>query len=62
MKRCKKCFLPACHLGISFDKNGLCNFCRDLEINKERILNYSRNEQLLHERFERVRGKYNMTL
>lgn len=58
MKKCKKCLLPGYYFRISFDKNGLCNFCRDLEVAKERILNYSRNEQLLHERFEQVRGEY----
>jgi N-acetyl sugar amidotransferase len=31
MKRCTKCVLPETWAGISFDKEGVCNYCRDRE-------------------------------
>jgi hypothetical protein len=58
MKICKKCLLSAHYPRISFDEKGICNFCNEIEAEKERILDYSRNEELFREKFDRVRGKY----
>jgi N-acetyl sugar amidotransferase len=35
MKRCTKCVLPETWAGINFDKEGVCNFCRDREDRKK---------------------------
>ena len=32
MIRCNKCILPVNYPGIRFDRNGVCNYCKDYEI------------------------------
>ncbi len=32
--RCVRCILPEYTLGINFDKHGVCNYCRDFDINR----------------------------
>lgn len=55
MKVCKKCVLPDTVPGIKFDKNGVCNFCNNLEkiekvsVNRE----FSTEEELIE-----VLGRY----
>jgi hypothetical protein len=29
MQVCKKCVLPATYPGITFDQEGICNYCRE---------------------------------
>jgi asparagine synthetase B (glutamine-hydrolysing) len=36
MKRCTNCILPESHPFISFDDQGVCNYCRDYEQRKKR--------------------------
>ena len=40
--RCSRCILPETIPHISFDKNGVCNYCREYDENKNKIdINYS---------------------
>jgi glucosamine--fructose-6-phosphate aminotransferase (isomerizing) len=34
LKRCTKCLLPESHPFIDFDKNGVCNYCRNYKVQK----------------------------
>jgi len=51
MKRCARCLLPETITGISFDREGLCNFCRDY-----RPIEY-RGEEELARLLEEARSK-----
>ena len=52
LKRCTKCILPETHPYISFDKDGVCNFCRDYEKRKKRVL---LGKEVLEERLTDIR-------
>jgi len=55
MKRCTKCILPETFPGIEFDKEGVCNYCRDykpVEVFGEEVF-----EQVL-DRYRNSDGKY----
>ncbi|HOW42771.1 MAG TPA: hypothetical protein PLF03_03815 [Candidatus Omnitrophota bacterium] len=64
MKICTKCILPETFPGIHFDKEGVCNFCRDFK--GEEALETEKKEY--HEKFlkliEEIKGKsaYDCTL
>lgn len=38
MKRCTKCLLPETHESISFDENGVCSICRQVEFKSEKLI------------------------
>ena len=37
LKRCTRCALPETHESITFDAEGICNVCRQVEFKQERI-------------------------
>jgi len=45
MNRCKKCILPENYCNISFDNDGICNFCNGTE--NKLAINYLGNEALI---------------
>ena len=49
-KRCTKCVLPDTHEAISFDENGVCNYCREFEPFKPF------GEEALIEKLKEVKG------
>ncbi|MCP4581051.1 MAG: ATPase [candidate division Zixibacteria bacterium] len=51
MKRCSRCVLPSSMPGISFDSEGICNYCRDYQ--KQTL----KNEEALLEILNAARGK-----
>lgn len=57
LRRCKKCLLPETHESITFDENGVCSVCRQVEFKKEKI-DWVRRKQELTELIESYRGKY----
>ena len=38
MKICTRCVLPGTYPGITFDREGVCNFCHEFEKRKEKAL------------------------
>jgi len=63
MKRCSRCNLPGTVPGISFDTNGICNFCRsyrkEKSIGKEeldRIIESARKEDKKYDCIFYLRG------
>jgi len=65
MKRCSKCLLPETYPKISFDKQGVCSYCRGenhfgIE-NKEKIRKLIKNKEKLKNDFEqflhKIKGK-----
>jgi N-acetyl sugar amidotransferase len=57
MKRCTKCLLPETHESISFDKEGVCSVCRQVEF-KEGKINWEERKEDLKKLIEEYRGKY----
>ena len=56
--RCKRCINDETVRGITFDRDGVCNFCRTYEKREETLSDYPRLEKLFQERVDRVRGKH----
>lgn len=55
MRHCNQCILPENYPGISFDENGVCNFCRDYQPHHE----YLGKEKLIEVLTSRVKtGPY----
>jgi N-acetyl sugar amidotransferase len=57
MKRCAKCLLPETHESISFDEEGICSVCRQVEFKDDKI-DWNKRKQDLTELIEYHRGKY----
>lgn len=57
MKKCTKCLLPETHESITFDDNGVCSICRQVEYKKDKI-NWEAKKEELKELIESYRGKY----
>lgn len=57
MKRCSKCGLPETHETISFDRDGVCNICRQQDVKNESI-DWQANKKTLDNLVEEYRGKY----
>lgn len=57
MKRCTKCLLPETHESISFDENGVCSICKQVEFKSEKI-DWGKRKKDLSELIESHRGKY----
>jgi N-acetyl sugar amidotransferase len=55
MKKCTKCGLPETHETILFDKEGVCNICRQHELKQEQI-NWDAKKELLDSLIEEYRG------
>lgn len=57
MKKCTKCLLPETHESITFDENGVCSICRQVEYKKDKI-DWNAKKEELKELIESYRGKY----
>lgn len=57
LKRCKKCLLPETHESITFDEQGICSICRQVEFKKDKI-DWVQRKKDLSELIESYRGKY----
>ncbi len=57
MKRCAKCLLPETHESISFDEEGVCSVCRQVEF-KEGKIDWAERKEDLKKLIEEYRGKY----
>ena len=57
MKRCTKCLLPETHESISFDEQGICSICRQVEFKEEKI-DWQKRRNDLKDLIEMHRGKY----
>ncbi len=57
MKRCTKCLLPETHESISFDEEGVCSICRQVEF-KEGKIDWEDRRKDLSALIEEHRGKY----
>ncbi len=63
MKICTKCILPETYPGISFDENGVCNFCKEDEVKKkEAIVNFQTENELKNclEKYKNINKKYDV--
>lgn len=57
LKLCDKCNLPETYETIEFDKNGICNICRQQKFKQENI-DWKIRKAKLNELIESYRGKY----
>lgn len=57
LKRCTKCLLPETHESISFDEQGVCSICRQVEFKAGQI-DWDKRKKDLGELIESHRGKY----
>lgn len=56
MQYCTRCVLPQTHESISFDENGVCNVCRQVELKHEEI-DWQERREILDEIIMRYKGK-----
>ena len=56
LRRCTRCTLPETHETIVFDKEGVCNICRQNEFKKTKI-NWDERKKFLIELIKKFRGK-----
>ncbi len=57
MKRCTRCLIPETHETLMFDKYGVCNICRQMEM-KKAFVNWEQRRIDLGQLIESYRGKY----
>lgn len=58
MKRCSRCLLPETYPKISFDKHGVCSYCRRKNFfDAEKIRNLIKNKEKLRKDFEQFLSK-----
>lgn len=57
MQKCTKCGFPETYETIEFDKNGVCNICRQNTFKKESI-DWDARKIMLEDTIEQYRGKY----
>ena len=57
LKRCSKCTLPETHETISFDEQGVCNVCKQIEYKVDNI-DWEQKEKDLVKIFDEYKGKY----
>lgn len=62
MKICKKCVLPETYPGISFDEQGVCNFCNDYKVKDKQKLHFDNEEELKKalEKYKNINKKYDV--
>lgn len=56
LKRCERCLLPETQETITFDKEGICNVCRQHEFKKEKI-DWNKRKEDLMKLVEQYKGK-----
>ena len=54
MKRCTKCLLPETHESISFDDEGVCSVCRQVEFKEGKISWEERKKEIKENFFSRI--------
>ena len=57
LRKCIKCGLPETYETIEFDKQGVCNICKQQNFKKNKI-NWTSRKEMLDELIEEYRGKY----
>jgi N-acetyl sugar amidotransferase len=57
MRYCSKCLIPETHETISFDAEGICNVCRQIEFKNTKI-DWNSKLVVLDELIEEYKGKY----
>jgi N-acetyl sugar amidotransferase len=57
MRYCTNCLIPETHETITFDEEGVCNVCRQIEFKNTKI-DWASKEVVLDELIETYRGKY----
>ena len=57
-KRCRRCTLPSNFRNITFNKNGVCNFCRNHDKYIEKFKRFSLAEKNFLEQVKANRGKF----
>ena len=57
LRRCSRCALPETHESITFDAEGVCNVCRQVEYKQESI-DWEERQKDLGTLIEQYRGKY----
>src|SRR5919202_6511353 len=57
LRRCTRCALPETHESITFDEEGVCNVCRQVEYKQEKI-DWEERKGQLHELIDQYRGKH----
>ncbi|MCM8813402.1 MAG: hypothetical protein NC924_05625 [Candidatus Omnitrophica bacterium] len=55
-RRCRACAVPDSYPRVLFDDTGLCNFCRDLQAERGRLFDFSRNEAVFRAKIQRARS------
>ncbi len=58
MQSCKRCLLPASYRTTTFDRDGVCKYCRSYDLLAERLTDYDALGKLLRDRIEKTRGRY----
>lgn len=56
-RMCSRCVLPDTYRNITFDRQGVCNYCRTYDEVRARLTDWDRLGRLRDERIARVRGK-----
>lgn len=57
LKRCTRCLIPETHETLMFDKEGVCNICRQMEMKKS-FIDWGQRREELSRLIESYRGKY----
>ena len=57
LRRCTQCVLPETHETIVFDRDGVCNICRQHEY-KQTVIDWDQKKRELDELIDAYRGKY----
>ncbi len=56
--RCKRCINDESVRNLSFDKNRICNYCREYDKIKAEVTDYKKLEELFQSRIKKVKGKH----
>jgi hypothetical protein len=57
MKKCSRCMLSENYRAITFDEQGVCNYCHTYDELRPRLEDFDRLEKLFRERIEVARGR-----
>lgn len=58
LRYCTKCLIPETHESISFDSEGICKMCWQIDFKQTKI-NWNAKLKALDELIDQYRGKYN---
>lgn len=57
LRRCSRCVMPETQETITFDENGVCSTCRNIDIKHEKI-DWEKSKQEFRALLDEHRGKY----